>query len=237
MQPQLAVYASLMNDLEAEQLGVDCVLPNLDVPFETGLSRSSHVDGDSDSEYEEDLIAFKQMVECFLLGVVSESGADVTQRQSESSATVSALTPSISACQNDERIPKYKHEPVTAYNKPLLSMSNIGMLTTTLEAVCARAFAIDVNQQLIFSTRRAIKAGVGASAAPLPPSDWLTRVSAAAAKAQRGIIRPSWVETIHGSWLDKNSNDEFTDSVHKPIRLGDDFAVVLVTLQSPSHVR
>ena len=230
MQPRLAVYASLLNDLDAEQLGIDCLLPTLDAPFDASSSRNSYVDGDSDSEYEEDMIAFKQVVESFLLGEASESGLGVLQRLSESGGIASA--PTLEANQNDEKLPTFKQAPVPTHNKPLLSMSNIGMLTTTLEAVCARAFAIDVNQQLIFATRRAVKAGVGASSGPLPPSDWLSRVSTVAAKAQRGILRQSWVETIKGSWLDENSEDEYVDAVHKPIRLGDDFAVVLVTLQS-----
>ena len=229
MQPFIAAYTSLILGNTAEELGIDAILPNYDVVKGEGSSRSSYVDGDSDSDEETDIIEFKQAVENFFADGKGDGGQSSHGRGSHTMSSVEAPDAVVPGS-FDPEVGVARTAPIASLHaKPLLSMSTLGLLTTTLDAVSARAFGIDENGRLVFATRAAMKAGVGKSSTPLPETEWLGRVSVIAARAQEGMIRQTWSETIKHEWLDEGLVEDIKDAVHRPLRLGENLAIVLVT--------
>jgi len=229
MQPFIAVYDSLIFGKTAEELGIDSIMPGFDIVKGEGSSRSSYVDGDSDSDEETDIIEFKQAVENFFAGG-RVTGSQLSQGRGTNVSSSADAPDGVLPGSFDLEVAVARTAPVVTLNaKPLLSMSTLGLLTTTLDAVSARAFGIDENGRLVFATRAAMRVGVGKLAVPLPESEWLERVSVIAARAQEGMLRQTWSETIKHEWLDEGVTEDIKDAVHRPLRLGENLAIVLIT--------
>ena len=66
----------------------------------------------------------------------------------------------------------------------------------------------------------------------LPESEWITRIGKVVERAGQGIIKQPWTESIKGSLISEAmADEEFIDAVHTVLRIGENFAFVLVTLR------
>jgi len=119
-----------------------------------------------------------------------------------------------------------------SHDKTHGTLSNIDMLTNALEAAATNSFAVDATCQIVFTTRLAAQCGIGKSTSMLPESEWLTRIGKVIERARQGIIKQPWTESIKGSLISETVADkEYIDAVHTVLRVGENFAIVLVTLR------
>jgi len=226
MQPEIAVYSTLLGEHTRDDLGVDVVLPPPVVTMrDRNLSRSSFVDEEeSDSDDEEDTIRFKQALESFILGA---TGGELLQREHVEGHRVAH-----SSSGRDSPGPQELWPLAGSHDKTHGTLSNIDMLTNALEAAATNSFAVDATCQIVFTTRLAAQCGIGKSTSMLPESEWLTRIGKVIERARQGIIKQPWTESIKGSLISETVADkEYIDAVHTVLRVGENFAIVLVTLR------
>lgn len=233
MQPAIATYLCLVSEANIAEIGIDVVLPNLDsLVGGVSVSRDSYVDGESDSDEETNVLEFKQALEQFFSddGHFGGNAASMI-----SSSETAEIAPGVNTYASQRRTGAGWLDPARGtHGKPLLSMSSLGLLTTALDAVSAKAFAIDDRGELRFSTRQALKCGVGNVSRSLPSSEWLKKVSVVAARAQEGIVKQAWTESIKRRWLDEEDgvSKDIEGAVHRPLQIGDNLAIVLITWQT-----
>lgn len=226
MQPEIAVYSTLLGEHTRDELGVDVLLPPpVGGLRERSTSRSSFVDEESDSDDEEDKIRFAQALEHFIIGGMGNEGLKREQIERQHRATASPSG-------RDSPGPRELWPLTGPHEKAPGTLSSIDMLTNALEAAATKSFAVDITRQIVFTTRLAAQCGIGKSTSVLPESEWITRIGKVVERAGQGIIKQPWTESIKGSLISEAmADEEFIDAVHTVLRIGENFAFVLVTLR------
>ena len=226
MQPEIAVYSTLLGEHTRDELGVDVVLPPpVGGLRERSTSRSSFVDEESDSDDKEDKIRFTQALEHFIIGGTGNEGLKREQIERQHRATASPSG-------RDSPGPRELWPLTAPHEKAPGTLSSIDMLTNALEAAATKSFAVDITRQIVFTTRLAAQCGIGKSTSVLPESEWITRIGKVVERARQGIIKQPWTESIKGSLINETvADEEFVDAVHTVLRIGENFAFVLVTLR------